>query len=149
MAKESTADAGKFTFYFVGSFDEATIKGYIEQYIASLPATGKKSNYKNVSSTPKGEVLNHFKRKMETPKAMSRMYWSNTTLPYTLENSIKASIAGQLALMANVDEMDESRIYVKLRKSPTPNERPIPPFFFSQERLTPISVRMNARPTRH
>ncbi len=107
MAKESTADAGKFTFYFVGSFDEATIKGYIEQYIASLPATGKKSNYKNVSSTPKGEVLNHFKRKMETPKAMSRMYWSNTTLPYTLENSIKASIAGQLLDMVYLRKIRE------------------------------------------
>ena len=38
IAKERYANAADFTFYFVGSFDEATIKPLIEQYIASLPA---------------------------------------------------------------------------------------------------------------
>ena len=33
---------------------------------------------------------------METPKAIARMYWYSTTAPYTLENSILASAAGQV-----------------------------------------------------
>ncbi len=107
MAKQTTANAGKFTFYFVGSFDEAVIKGYIEQYIASLPGTGKTSAYKNVASLPKGEVLNHFSRKMETPKAIARMYWTNTTLPYTLSNSVIADVAGQLLDMVYLQKIRE------------------------------------------
>ena len=65
IARERTANAGDFTFYFAGNFDEATLKGYIEQYIASLPATGVKENYRNVMQRPVGTVVNQFTRKME------------------------------------------------------------------------------------
>ena len=45
IAKERTANAANYTFTFVGNFDEAVIRPYIEQYIASLPAKkGVKSN---------------------------------------------------------------------------------------------------------
>ncbi len=97
IAKERTANAADFTFYFIGNFDEATLRGYIEQYIASLPGDAKKKeNYKNVAERPTGKVVNEFKMKMETPKAIARMYWYSTTAPYTLENSILASAAGQV-----------------------------------------------------
>lgn len=97
IIKERTANAADFTFYFVGNFDEQTLKGYIEQYIASLPAVkGAKENYANVVTHPTGNVVNNFTRKMETPKAMARMYWYTDKVPYTLENSIKASVAGQV-----------------------------------------------------
>lgn len=97
IAKERTANAADFTFYFVGSFDEKTIKPLIEQYIASLPAQpGMSENYKNVQEYAQGNVVNTFSRKMETPKPMSYMYWYNNELPYTLENSIMARAVGQL-----------------------------------------------------
>ena len=97
IAKERYANAADFTFYFVGSFDEATIKPLIEQYIASLPAQkGVKENYKNVAEWPAGKVVNHFTRTMETPKAMANMFWYTLDAPYTLENSIKARVAGQV-----------------------------------------------------
>ncbi len=97
IAKERTANAADFTFYFIGNFDEATLRGYIEQYIASLPGdASKKENYKNVAERPTGKLVNEFKMKMETPKAIARMYWYNTKAPYTLENRILASAAGQV-----------------------------------------------------
>ena len=97
IAKERTANAADFTFYFIGNFDEAALRGYIEQYIASLPGDAKKKeNYKNVAERPTGTVVNKFTKKMETPKAIARMYWYSTTAPYTLENSILASAAGQV-----------------------------------------------------
>ena len=55
-----------------------------------------------------------------------------------------ASIAGQVAFMANVEDMEDSRIYVKLKNKPMPKDKPIPPFFFSQERDTPMKVKMKA-----
>ena len=96
IAKERTANAGDFTFVIVGSFDNDTIRKYICQYIASLPSKGKKENYVNVAERPTGQVLNHFTRAMETPKAFARMFWYNTLAPYTLENQVLTDIAGQV-----------------------------------------------------
>jgi zinc protease len=40
--KERFANAGDFTFLFVGSFEEETIKPLLEKYIGSLPGTAQK-----------------------------------------------------------------------------------------------------------
>ena len=96
IAKERTANAANYTFFFVGNFDEAVIRPLIEQYIASLPGKRSKlSNWVNFDTHPEGEVLNHFTRKMETPKANAQIYWYDTKTPYSLENDIKASMLGQ------------------------------------------------------
>ena len=96
IAKERTANAADFTFYVVGAFDEQLVRQYLCQYIATLPAKGKPENWVNVSERPVGKTVNHFTRKMETPKANSRIYWYSTTNPYSLENSLLADVAGQL-----------------------------------------------------
>ena len=97
IAKERYNNAADFTFFFVGSFDEATIKPLIEQYIASLPAqVGVKENYKNVSQWPTGKVVNQFTNKSETPKAMANFTWFSTSEPFTVENSILANVTGQV-----------------------------------------------------
>ena len=97
IAKERTANAANFTFFFVGNFDEAVIRPLIEQYIASLPGKkGKLSNWVNFDTHPEGQTINHFTRKMETPKANGRIYWYDTKTPYSLENSIKADMLGQV-----------------------------------------------------
>ena len=107
IAKERTANAADFVFYFVGNFDEEVLNGYIEQYIASLPAKGKKENYVNVDNTPKGLVVNKFSRKMETPKANSIMVWYTEDAPYNLQNSVKAAIAGDVAGMIYLKKIRE------------------------------------------
>ena len=97
IAKERTANAANYTFYFVGNFDEAVIRPLIEQYIASLP--GKRanlSNWENFDTHPQGQTINHFSRQMETPKANARIYWFDDKTPYSLENDIKASMLGQV-----------------------------------------------------
>ena len=98
IAKERTANAADFTFYFVGNFDEKLIREYICQYIASLPGNPKKlENYKNVVERPAKDVVNQFTRKMETPKANARFYWyTYDKTPFNLENSIKAKMAAQV-----------------------------------------------------
>ena len=97
MAKERTANAADYTFYYVGSFDEAVIRPFIEQYIASLPGKkGMKSNWVNIDNYPEGEVINHFTRKMEEPKAYATIYWYDKKTPYSLENNIKADLLGKI-----------------------------------------------------
>ena len=45
--KDRFADAGDFTFVFVGSFDVATIKPLVERYLGSLPSKGRKETWKD------------------------------------------------------------------------------------------------------
>lgn len=107
MAKERTNNAAGWTFTFVGNFDEALLRQYITQYLAALPGKKKVQEGKKVSFLTKKNVDNTFTRKMETPKATSIMVWNNTTMPYTLENEIKASIAGQILSMIYTQKIRE------------------------------------------
>ena len=108
IAKERLANAGDFTFAFVGNFDEATLRPLIEQYIASLPGNAKKKENWNVVTTyHQGKAVNKFRRKMETPKANAYMYWYNNNVPYTLETGIKASAAGQVLEMVYLKKIRE------------------------------------------
>ncbi len=108
IGKERTANAANYIFEFIGSFDEATIRPLIEQYIASLPAQkGKKSNWVNISDYPKGQTIKHFTHKMETPKTNINISWFNTDMPYTLENSIRANLLGRILSKIFYDKIRE------------------------------------------
>ena len=97
IAKERTANAASYTFYFVGSFDEATIRPLIEQYIASLPAKkGKKSNWVNVETHPQGDNVIRFERQMETPKTSIQSIWYDDKTPYSLEHGLRAQMLGKV-----------------------------------------------------
>lgn len=106
IAKERLAYASDYTFYFVGNFDETTLRPLIEQYIASLPGSKKKSDWKEIPGYVKGVAINNFKRKMETPKATAIEFWHNET-PYTLENSVVADAAAQVLSMVYLKDIRE------------------------------------------
>ena len=46
--KDRFADASDFTFYFVGSFDEATMKPLVERYLGALPSIKRKETWKDI-----------------------------------------------------------------------------------------------------
>jgi zinc protease len=69
--KDRFADASDFTFYFVGSFDEATMKPLIERYLASLPSLKRKETWKDVGvKSPSGVVTKRVEKGIE-PKSLS------------------------------------------------------------------------------
>ncbi len=107
MAKERTANAAAYTFTIVGNFDEAKLRPLIEQYLGSLPAQKKVVKGKDVDHTFKGIVKNDFTRKMETPKAIAVMLWYNDKMKYTLENLIRADMAGQILTMIYTEKIRE------------------------------------------
>ena len=107
MAKEQTSNAAAFTFTIIGNYDEATIRPLIEQYLASLPSQKNVVKGKDVEDMFKGEVVNNFKRKMETPKAIGVMVWANDNMPYTLENIVRADMAGQILSMIYIEKIRE------------------------------------------
>ena len=113
IAKERFQNAGQFTFVIAGNFDEQTIRPLIEQYIASLPATkAKPEQFKEVITFAKGEVVNQFKVKTESPKATAREMWY-AEMPYTLDNIVKLDAVGQILSMIYLKTIreDESAAY--------------------------------------
>ena len=113
MAKDRFKNAGQFTFVFCGNFDEQTLRPLIEQYVASLPATGAKAeDFKEVLTLAKGEVVNNFKVKTESPKATAYEMWY-ADMPYTLENIVKIDAVGQVLSMIYLKTIreDESAAY--------------------------------------
>jgi zinc protease len=48
--KERFADASDFTFIFIGDFDLPTMKPFAEKYLASLPSTRRKENWKDIGA---------------------------------------------------------------------------------------------------
>lgn len=108
MAKERTANAGGWVFEIVGNYDEATIRPLICQYLGALPARKGKNEAAPRDAVPtQKNITNHFTRKMETPKANSVVMWLNMKMPYTLANSIKASVAGQVLEMEYLKKIRE------------------------------------------
>ena len=107
IAKERTANAANYTFLFVGSFDEAVIRPLIEQYLGSLPSQKKIVKGKDVSTDYTGKVVNDFKHKAETPKAIAVLHWYSKKVPFTLENAIRAQAVGQVLQMIYLKEIRE------------------------------------------
>ena len=108
IAKERTANAAAFTFDIIGNYDEATIRPLICQYLGSLPSQKKVEKSKCISEDFTGNVVNSFKHKAETPKAIAVMFWYSKQMPFNLENSVKASIAGQILSMEYLKKIREN-----------------------------------------
>jgi zinc protease len=74
--KDRFADASGFTFVFVGSFDLATIKPLVEEYLGSLPATHKNETWKDVGiRAPKGIVIKRVEKGIE-PKSQAAIVFT-------------------------------------------------------------------------
>ena len=77
--KEAFANPGSFTFSFVGTIDEATLKPLVEQYIASLPSGNKNATYKKIDvSIRTGKIIDAFEQEMKTPKTSVFELYSGT-----------------------------------------------------------------------
>jgi zinc protease len=74
--KDRFADAGDFTFVFVGNVDTTTLKPYVERYLASLPSIGRKEMWRDAGGAPPKGVVQRVVRKGTEPKA-------NTLIDFT------------------------------------------------------------------
>ena len=99
IARERFADASDFTFIFTGNIDESALP-LIEQYIASLPASGKREKANlNAFNFAKGKVSNHFDRKMETPM-VTNVFLDSAKPKANLKNSVAYDMA--LSALGNI-----------------------------------------------
>jgi zinc protease len=77
--KERFANAGEFYFTFVGNFDLDSIRPLVEKYIASLPSTTGKENWRDVGLRYPSGRINKTIRKGKEPKASVRLFFTGMT----------------------------------------------------------------------
>ena len=86
IVQERLANARDYTFVFVGNFDEALLKEYVEQYIASLPTKKELAKSKDIRSLWNGHIENRFKQEMQDGQTMIAEMWRTNNIDYTLQN---------------------------------------------------------------
>ena len=75
--KERFANAGDFTFFFVGAIDEETIIPLLERYIGSLPSNNKKENFKDLGIRPPSVKTEKVINKGSEPQGMVNIVFTN------------------------------------------------------------------------
>ncbi|MBL7747331.1 MAG: insulinase family protein [Chitinophagaceae bacterium] len=105
LYKERFANAGDFTFLFVGSFNEETILPLLEKYIGSLPSMPKKETFKDLGIRPPAGKVDKVIQKGEDPKSLVTMVF---TSPVTY-NSTDAYTLSSLAELMNIKLTEQLR----------------------------------------
>jgi len=110
--KERFADAGNFTFTFVGSIDTAAIKPLLEKYLGSLPATNQHEQSKDLDiHAPAGRIEKTVYKGSE-PKATVYLVYTGK-YDYSPENNVKMDALKEvleIRLLQRLRE-DESGVY--------------------------------------
>ena len=106
--KERFDNAGDFTYFFVGSFDEDSIQSYIEKYIGSLPSTHKKENFKDLGiRPPKGLVKKEF-HKGSDPKGTVYIDFTQPAL-YSAKDAFTLSCLSDIMNIKLIEQLREEK----------------------------------------
>ena len=74
--RQRFADAGDFTFFFVGNFTLEGIENLVQTYLGGLPSSGRQENWKDVGiEAPRGVIEKTLYRGIE-PKSQSRLIFT-------------------------------------------------------------------------
>lgn len=139
MYKERFSDASGFVFSLVGNIPVDSIRPYVEQYLASLPANGKieKGNPSVVPALRKGDYTNIFQRQMEVPKATVVNFISGQ-MDYNLPNIVTATALKQILDLVYMEKVREDEggtygVQSYARISPFPEGRTTLQIFFDTD----------------
>ena len=104
---ERFADASDFTFLFVGNVDEAKVKEYATKYIASLPSTNSKEEFKAPDYREKSDSYREKTvYKGTDPKSLVSIVWSGET-EYDEEDDLAFAALGEILTIKLVEELRE------------------------------------------
>ncbi len=74
--KDRFADAGDFTFLFIGNLDIAAMKPLVEKYLGSLPSLNREETWRNVGINPPAGVVQKEVRKGIEPKSQTAIVFT-------------------------------------------------------------------------
>ena len=109
ILKDCYSNAAEFTFIFSGNFDEAQLKEYCEQYLASLPTDTKKVTKKlefaGLNINP-GSSTQTSTMKMQTPQTYASFIVSGN-VPFTAKNAQIAQMVSQILSTRFIEQIRE------------------------------------------
>jgi zinc protease len=100
-------NAADFEFFIIGDIDANTLKPLLEKYIASIPASTNKEEWKDNSiSWVQNKIDKDVFLKMEDPKSSVSISYKND-YPYTLKNSLVARALGDILQLRYTETLRE------------------------------------------
>ena len=110
--KERFADISDFTFFFVGSFDPEKLKPLVEQYIGSLPATGRKEQARDLGITSPGGKVSKTIKKGKELTARVRLLFSGD-YKYSVTDNIQMDALTEVLNIKLIERLreDEGGVY--------------------------------------
>ncbi|MGI6219423.1 MAG: M16 family metallopeptidase [Bacteroidaceae bacterium] len=104
---ELFSDASDFNVFLIGNLQPDSIRPLLEQYLAALPSDYTEETWQPTSvEWRKGERINHFQRKQETPKSYIMVAY-NKTWPVNLRNALKIQMLCRLLDITYVQTLRE------------------------------------------
>jgi zinc protease len=110
--QERFANAGDFTFFFVGNFKEEQLKPLVEKYLGGLPATGKTEKFNDLGiRAPKGEISKAVYRGLD-PKAAVQLIYSGD-ISWSPETSTQLDALAEVLEIKLIEKLreEESGVY--------------------------------------
>ncbi len=105
---ERFANAGDFTFLFVGAVNEETIRPLLEKYLGSLPSTGKKENFRDLGIRPPAGKTDKAFYKGEEPQSFVNIIFTAQT-PYNASDAYALKSLGEAVSIKLVEQLREEK----------------------------------------
>ncbi len=105
--RDRFGDAGDFTFLFVGTVDTVALKPLVEQWLASLPTTGRKETFKDVGPKMFTGQIDKTVRKGLAPQSQTALLMGGVA-PWSREQSFLLSALGEVLETRLLDRLRES-----------------------------------------
>jgi len=106
--KERFANAGDFTFLFVGSFDEEKIKPLLEKYIGSLPSTAAKETFKDLGIRPPAVKVDKSITKGAEPQSQVNIVFTGPAV-YNEKDAYALRSLGEVMSIKLVEQLREEK----------------------------------------
>ncbi|MFQ5702646.1 MAG: M16 family metallopeptidase [Gemmatimonadales bacterium] len=101
------ADAGDFTFAFVGNLDVAETKPFVLQYLASLPSNGRTESWRDLGIEPPAGKIEKVVRRGVEPRSRTSVIFTGPT-EFTRQNRYR---------IRSLSEVLQTRLREKLREA--------------------------------
>ncbi len=106
--KERFSNAGDFTFLFVGTINEDSIKPLLEKYLGSLPSNGKKENFRDLGIRPPPGKTEKVISKGTEPQSLVNIVFTNPS-PYSLKDAYSLRSLGELMNIKLIEQLREEK----------------------------------------
>lgn len=106
--KERFANAGDFTFVFVGSLNEDNIKPLLEKYIGSLPGKPQKESFRDLGIRNPSGKIDKIVNKGADPKSFVTMVFNQPAV-YSSKDAYALSCLGEIMTIKLVEQLREEK----------------------------------------